>query len=86
MQVHSSGLCIYFPIGVYTAQCTIGIRWFPFDDQFCTLDFESWSYDQAKVNISLMRDSVDLKWYSNSTEWTLLGKRTSLSLIETKIK
>ena len=72
--VYSDGTCNWVPLGLYISSCTINIRWFPFDDQICTLKFGSWTYDGSKINLTARDDTIDISNYSPSGEWDLLGK------------
>ncbi len=60
--------------GLYISSCSIDIRWFPFDDQFCQMKFGSWTYDGSKINLTTMSDVIDTSTYSISGEWNLIGK------------
>ncbi|CAH1797307.1 unnamed protein product [Owenia fusiformis] len=76
--VYSSGLCNWIPPGIYISSCKINIRWFPFDDQLCTMKFGSWTYDGSKINLTLLGTAGntgegDISTYQPSGEWDLIG-------------
>ena len=57
----------------FFSSCAIDIKWFPFDDQFCTMKFGSWTYDGSKINLTLRADDIDISTYQPSGEWDLIG-------------
>ncbi len=59
--------------GLYISSCSIDIKWFPFDDQYCTMKFGSWTYDGSKINLTTMGDEIDISTYQPSGEWDLIG-------------
>jgi len=74
--VSSDGTCSWVPLGLYISSCPIDITWFPFDDQNCTMKFGSWTYDGGKVNLTSIRDTIDISTYKLNGEWKLLGDST----------
>ena len=40
------------PGGVFRTMCPIDIRFYPFDEQTCELQFGSWSYYTTKMNLT----------------------------------
>lgn len=52
--------------------CKIDITFFPFDEQFCTLKFGSWTYTESQLNFTKKRDTADLSMYTISGEWDLV--------------
>ena len=59
---------------VVTARCSIDITWFPFDDQYCKLMYESWTHDATMLNISVHKSGNELKQLENNCEWDIKGK------------
>lgn len=72
--VSSDGSCSWVPLGIYISSCAINIRWFPFDDQYCTMKFGSWTYDGSKINLTARSDTIDLGTYQINGEWEVLGQ------------
>ena len=68
----SLNIHICFP-GLYISSCSIDIKWFPFDDQYCTMKFGSWTYDGTKINLTTMYEEIDTNTYQPSGEWDLIG-------------
>jgi len=48
------------PGGVFTTTCDIDVRYFPFDDQLCMIEFGAWAYHSVRVNITSAADSVSV--------------------------
>jgi len=72
--VYSDGRCSWVPLGLFISTCAIDIRWFPFDDQLCSLKFGSWTYDGNKINLTSKFDHIETSTYKISGEWDLLGQ------------
>ena len=72
--VYSDGRCAWVPLGLFISTCKIDIRWFPFDDQYCSLKFGSWTYDGNKINLTAKDTKIDTSNYRISGEWDLLGR------------
>ena len=70
--VYSNGVCSWVPLGLYISSCSINIKWFPFDDQECTMKFGSWTYDGSKVNLTNRNEEIDTSNYQPSGEWDLI--------------
>ncbi|MCP9264085.1 Nicotinic acetylcholine receptor non-alpha subunit 27 [Dirofilaria immitis] len=82
------------PAKVYSI-CKLDVRYFPFDDQFCLLEFGSWIYDQSQLDVQIMerfdgknpftRDSFieNGEWeiVANRTRKVLRGRQTAFSTI-----
>ncbi|KAL7069568.1 hypothetical protein ACQ4LE_010978, partial [Meloidogyne hapla] len=59
---------------LFKSNCAINVKYYPFDDQECTLKFASWgSHDSREIDIGLTTDQGDLSNYLNSTEFDLLS-------------
>ena len=78
MVLYSDGTLTQTPPGIFTSSCPIDIKWFPFDDQGCILQFGSWTYDGTKIDLQIKdgEETGSLDGYSRSGEWDLLGKST----------
>ena len=74
MRVYSNGNCMWFTPGRLSTPCRIDISTFPFDDQTCSLTFQSWMYGGFQLNLTLAFDMVDIGIMNG--EWSLIGKRT----------
>ncbi|KAK3733610.1 hypothetical protein QZH41_005191 [Actinostola sp. cb2023] len=64
----------YSPVIVST-ECKVDVQHFPFDDQQCSLEFGSWTYSGAKIDIHLQLPYVDDENYSENQEWLLYDSK-----------
>lgn len=39
--------------GIFKSTCKVDIKWFPFDNQTCTLKFGTWTYTEELVNLTI---------------------------------
>ncbi|XP_048225407.1 neuronal acetylcholine receptor subunit alpha-3 isoform X2 [Perognathus longimembris pacificus] len=67
-----TGEVTWIPPAIFKSSCRIDVTYFPFDYQNCTMKFGSWSYDKAKIDLVLLGDSMNLKDYWESGEWTVI--------------
>lgn len=52
IRVNSSGTVSWWTRAVITSYCDVDLSDFPFDKQFCTMGFVSWTYDITELNIT----------------------------------
>lgn len=52
VRVNSSGIVAWWTRAVITSYCDVDLSNFPFDKQFCTMGFVSWTYDITELNIT----------------------------------
>lgn len=55
----------------------MNIAWFPFDEQYCELVYESWRYQNTELNITAPEKPVLLNHYKSSGEWDLVGESSA---------
>lgn len=65
------------PGGIFTTTCDIDIRYFPFDDQFCPIEFGAWAYYSARMNITNSSQIVETHGFKLNGEWDIY-KTTSM--------
>ena len=53
---------------VITTQCTIDVRFFPFDTQNCIIDFGSWMYPSSRMNLTIDDTKVN-HYYKDIGVW-----------------
>ena len=70
--VRNTGFARWQPGGVYAVTCALDMVFYPFDDQLCTLEIETWVYTADKVNLTNSLDHVGLDTYVAHGEWTLI--------------
>ncbi|XP_065061778.1 neuronal acetylcholine receptor subunit alpha-7-like [Rhopilema esculentum] len=69
--VSSDGSCSWFCPLILQTECSVDIKYFPFDRQVCPMRFGLWTYNGLMVNFSIVRDTGDTKNLVPSGEWNL---------------
>lgn len=69
---------------MFTSICKMDIKFFPFDEQHCELEFGSWSYDSSKIDIEIDQNETKIhrEVYQENNEWnvvSLKGRNRSVS-------
>ena len=59
------------PGGVFTTTCDIDIRYFPFDDQLCLMQFGAWAYYSRRMNITNASHEVQTHDFRLNGEWDI---------------
>ena len=49
--VTSEGNVTWLSMMIFRSSCAVDVRYFPFDEQNCTMLFASWTYDGYQLNI-----------------------------------
>ena len=77
VKVFSNGSCAWYrEYQLSTTHCPMDVTWFPFDEQYCELQFESKTHESRELNATLEptgHKPVDYLYETNG-EWTLVGK------------
>ncbi|VDK55078.1 unnamed protein product [Anisakis simplex] len=68
------------PAKVYSI-CKLDVTFFPFDDQFCLLEFGSWIYDRSQLDVQIMqrydgKDPFTRDSFTENGEWEIVANRT----------
>ncbi|CAF3844544.1 unnamed protein product [Adineta steineri] len=77
--VYWNGTIKWNPPVIYKSYCDINIRYYPFDEQNCTLKFGTWSHNGNLVDLNhesgqiAVDDGIDLTDYYQSIEWDILS-------------
>lgn len=86
--IDNKGTVIWNPPAIYKSSCLMDVRYFPFDQQLCSMKFGSWTYDGFMVDLKHIRDlessnlvplGIDLTEFYLSVEWDIMSvpaKRT----------
>ena len=74
--VYSDGEVLWVPPVQVKSYCALSFKYWPFDQQTCTLKFGSWTHDGFKISLSLYnnKDYIDLSDYEwkGRNEWKIL--------------
>jgi len=58
---------------LYRTSCRIQIRYFPYDQQNCTLIISSWTSDRGSIDYWPEFDSVNLENFISNGEWVIVS-------------
>ena len=70
--VTSDGNVTWLSMVIFKSSCAINVRYFPFDDQNCSMQFASWTYDGFQINLVITTTIGDLSNYIPNSEWDLM--------------
>ena len=73
VRVYPNGSCSWYPEFRSAAHCPMNIAWYPFDEQTCSLSYESWGHHEREVNLTTEHPAVNSYQYQSSSEWELIG-------------
>lgn len=72
--VTSEGNVTWLSMVIFKSSCSIDVKFFPFDEQNCSMQFASWTYDAYQVNVLTNgEDDGDVSNYIENSEWSLTG-------------
>uniref|UniRef100_A0A0N4ZMR7 Neur_chan_LBD domain-containing protein n=1 Tax=Parastrongyloides trichosuri TaxID=131310 RepID=A0A0N4ZMR7_PARTI len=69
--VKHDGNVTWIPPAIIKSTCRIEIRWFPFDQQNCTIKIGSWTYSGYFTELN--NASISLDTYTPNGEWLLIS-------------
>uniref|UniRef100_A0A915E4E2 Ligand-gated ion channel 4 n=1 Tax=Ditylenchus dipsaci TaxID=166011 RepID=A0A915E4E2_9BILA len=82
IMVNNEGNVTWLFSALFESNCAIKVRYYPFDDQECTLKFASWgSHDMNEIDIGLTTEKGDLSNYMNNSEFDLIDMRAIRTVI-----
>jgi len=68
----SNGNIVWANPAIFKSFCKMNIKYFPFDDQECKLDFGPLTYNRSSNVIQPEKNKVDLQSFVQSGEWLIL--------------
>ena len=57
--VTADGNVTWLSMVIFRSSCAIDVKYFPFDEQNCTMLFSSWTYDGFQVSQALHRSHIE---------------------------
>uniref|UniRef100_A0A7E4W089 Neurotransmitter-gated ion-channel ligand-binding domain-containing protein n=1 Tax=Panagrellus redivivus TaxID=6233 RepID=A0A7E4W089_PANRE len=68
------------PVKIYSI-CRMKTDFFPFDDQFCFLEFGSWIYDISQMDLTVLerydgKDPFTIDSFTENGEWEIVANKT----------
>ncbi|VIO92381.1 Uncharacterized protein BM_BM10632 [Brugia malayi] len=81
LHILSNGDTQWAPPAKVSSICKLDVRYFPFDDQFCLLEFGSWIYDQSQLDVQIMerydgKNPFTRDSFIENGEWEIVANRT----------
>lgn len=70
--MRSDGSARWQPGGVFAIACALDMNFYPFDDQKCIMEIETWVYTADKVNLTNSLDKIGLDTYIPHGEWEII--------------
>ncbi|CAD5117806.1 DgyrCDS6557 [Dimorphilus gyrociliatus] len=67
---------------IFKSSCAINVKYFPFDEQNCSMLFSSWTYDGFQVNLMKVGDDGDESNYIRNSEWTLVKLHAKRNVVK----
>ncbi len=71
-EVNTTRVRMSFP-AIYKISCPMNVKYFPWDEQSCHMEFISWSYDQTNLNYNTTDDASGSESYIRNQEYDLLS-------------
>ncbi|CAF1098898.1 unnamed protein product [Adineta ricciae] len=72
VMVSANGTVTWLSTGIFRSSCAVDVRYFPFDEQNCSLKFASWTYDSARIDLSQKTNIGDLSNFMANSEWEIV--------------
>ncbi|XP_046581855.1 neuronal acetylcholine receptor subunit alpha-7-like [Haliotis rubra] len=70
--VNNEGNVTWLSMVIFKSSCSINVRYFPFDEQNCSLLFSSWTYDGLQLDLVMNSPHGDTSNYIHNSEWLLV--------------
>lgn len=86
--LYQGGFVAWVPPAIFKSSCSIQVKYFPYDFQKCTLEFESfYDYDDVKfVPSDKWAMDIDCRSFRSNGEWSLLSANVSIDSSGAKTK
>jgi len=72
IKVSSNGDNLWLSPVILLSSCKIFVKYFPFDEQHCTLKFGSWTYDGFQLDLRPEADEAESEKFVKNGEWDLI--------------
>ena len=81
VNISNDGYVLWIPFLSITTSCVMDMTYFPFDKQSCSIQFTTWMYGPLKIQYYLLKDYVNLDYYSTNGVWSLVSLKPNVSTI-----
>ena len=72
IKVSSNGDNLWLSPAILLSSCKIFVKYFPFDEQHCSLKFGSWTYDGFQLDLRPEADEAESEKFVKNGEWDLI--------------
>ncbi|GAB1597993.1 neuronal acetylcholine receptor subunit alpha-10 isoform X2 [Argonauta hians] len=79
--VTSEGNVTWLSMVIFKSSCRIDVRYFPFDEQNCSMQFASWTYDGFQLQLRMNSEEGDISNYIRNSEWVLIKLHVEWNLV-----
>ncbi|ELT95904.1 hypothetical protein CAPTEDRAFT_137949, partial [Capitella teleta] len=69
--VRHNGQCRWQPGGNFAFTCALDMNYYPFDEQSCTMELETWHYTADMVNLTNSMGVFGMETYLKHGEWAI---------------
>lgn len=76
VDVFSSGLCSWYALQTFEVMCDTDVSKYPFDMQYCTLEFSIWGYQPGDIDVYFKSPQAILTLYSENGIWEIAKSTT----------
>lgn len=73
VKIKYTGKVYWIPPDVYETKCTINIRYFPFDEQSCDIEFWIWMSSKNTITFSSENKKVFVETFDENAMWHVIG-------------
>ncbi|CAL1546815.1 unnamed protein product [Lymnaea stagnalis] len=84
--IYASGHVSWIPTLHLRSPCSVNLKYFPFDEQKCSIKFASYGYHGDHLNItyfgSTPEHAFDVSDYSSNTNWVLKDHKVAIHVIK----
>ncbi|XP_048589493.1 neuronal acetylcholine receptor subunit alpha-3 isoform X2 [Nematostella vectensis] len=71
IEMQADGTMIWLAPAMFHSACPMDIRYFPFDEQSCDLQFASWMYDTSKLEMKIDANETKVMDTFTNKEWEI---------------
>ena len=82
VELFSSGDVLWSRPGMIQSTCSFDMTNFPYDDQYCSFKFGSWSYTGSHLQLIDGDPTIDLTNYQINEEWEILNVSYTINSIK----
>ena len=75
--VYYNGQISWAPGFQWKTTCEVNLKFFPYDEQRCSVNFTNWISTISHVNFTSVEDFVILDTYEANAEWDLVDTQTN---------